>query len=67
MSTPETTTRRNAFALLLVAVGLTALIGVGLLLQEYAPGNMGTGASRICTREPQRSNVPGQSRVMNWN
>lgn len=43
MSTPETTRRRKAFALLLVAVGLTAVIGVGLLLQEYVPGNMGTG------------------------
>ncbi len=43
MSTTETTTRRKGLTLLFMAVGLTAVIGVGLLLQKYAPGNMGTG------------------------
>ena len=43
MSTTETTTRRTGLVLLLMAVGLTVVVGIGLLLQEYAPGNMGTG------------------------
>lgn len=43
MSTTETTTRRKGLVLLLIAIGLTAVVGIGMLLQEYGPGNMGTG------------------------
>lgn len=39
----ETTTRQKAFALLIAAIVLTLLVGVGLLLRENAPGNMGNG------------------------
>ena len=43
MSTTKTTARRPGLVLLLMAVGLTVVVGIGLLLQEYGPGNMGTG------------------------
>ncbi|NOJ58778.1 hypothetical protein [Arthrobacter sp. 260] len=43
MWTDAYTSKQKALALGLVLVGLTALIATGLLLQEYGPGNMGTG------------------------
>lgn len=43
MLTRELTARRKTAALLMVMTLLAILIGVGLLLQEHGPGNMGTG------------------------
>lgn len=43
MSTLELTVRQKAYAALVVMVLLAAVIGVGLLLQEHGPGDMGTG------------------------
>jgi hypothetical protein len=43
MSTRELTVRQKAASVLLVMVLLAAVVGVGLLLQERGPGNMGTG------------------------
>lgn len=43
MSTRELTLRHKALVGLLVMVLLVFVIGVGLLLQEHGPGNMGTG------------------------
>ncbi len=43
MLTTEMTSRQKAIALLAAAIGLTLLVGVGLLLRENAPGNMGNG------------------------
>ena len=43
MWTAELTPRQRTGAVLGVMVLLVASVGVGLLLQEYAPGNMGTG------------------------
>ena len=43
MSTTEMTSRQKAIMLVIAAVGLTILVGVGLLLRERAPGNMGNG------------------------
>lgn len=43
MSTTEKTTRHKSLVLLLMAIGLTLVVGTGLLLQEHGPGNMGLG------------------------
>ncbi len=43
MSRPEMTTRRKGLKVLIAATGLIVIVGVGLLLHEYAPGNMGNG------------------------
>lgn len=43
MSSTETTSRKKAIALMVIALGLLLLTGVGLLLREHAPGNMGNG------------------------
>lgn len=43
MSTSELTARQKTFVLLTVMLLLTAVVGVGMLLQEHGPGNMGTG------------------------
>lgn len=43
MSTLELTVRQKAYVALVVMVLLAAVIGVGLLLQEHGPGDMGTG------------------------
>ncbi|RMB61545.1 hypothetical protein [Tessaracoccus antarcticus] len=43
MSRIEMTSRQKAIMLMMAAVGLTILVGVGLLLRERAPGNMGNG------------------------
>ncbi len=43
MSTAEMTPRQKAIILLAAAIGLILIVGVGLLLREKAPGNMGNG------------------------
>lgn len=43
MSTSELTARQKTSVLLTVMVLLAAVVGVGLLLQEYGPGSMGAG------------------------
>ena len=43
MSTTKTTNRRTGVVLLLIAIGLTVVVGIGLLLQKYGPGDMGNG------------------------
>jgi len=43
MLTTELTARQKAAVLLVVAALLVAVLATGLLLQEHAPGNMGTG------------------------
>ncbi|MCL3859461.1 hypothetical protein [Actinotalea sp. K2] len=43
MWTRDLTSRQKAAALLATMLLLAAVVGVGLLLQEHGPGNMGTG------------------------
>ncbi len=43
MSTTEMTTRQKGLVLLAMAVGLTLVVGLGLLLRDRGPGNMGNG------------------------
>lgn len=43
MWTRELTARQKTRTVLGVTVLLTAVVGIGLLLQEHGPGNMGTG------------------------
>jgi hypothetical protein len=43
MWTSELTARQKTATLLGVMTLLAVIVGVGLLLQEYGPGNMGTG------------------------
>ena len=43
MWTSELTARQKTATLLGVTTLLVLIVGVGLLLQEYGPGNMGTG------------------------
>ncbi len=43
MWTRDLSTNQKAAAFVLIAFLLAVLIGVGLLLQEYGPGNMGIG------------------------
>lgn len=43
MSTSETSAQKKAGALVAVTAILVAIVGIGLLLQEYGPGNMGNG------------------------
>lgn len=42
-NTPKTSTTPRFALLIGLAAGLVVLIGGGLLLQQYGPGNMGTG------------------------
>lgn len=43
MWTSELTTRQKTFTVLGIMVVIAAIVGVGLLLREHGPGNMGTG------------------------
>ncbi len=43
MSTTELTARQKAFTLFGAMCVLAVVVGIGLLLREHGPGNMGTG------------------------